>query len=41
MQYENQSNSHGINGITKISRLGEIPTVDPVSGVCRPQDGFL
>ena len=27
--------------ITKISCLGEIPTVDPVSGVFRPQYGFL
>ena len=26
--------------ITKISRLGEIPTVDPVSGDFRPQDVF-
>ena len=25
----------------KISRLGEIPTVYPVCGDCRPQDGFL
>ena len=27
--------------ITNISRLREIPTVDPVSGDFRPQDGFL
>ena len=30
-----------IGCITKISRLGEIPTVDPVSGDFRPQDDSL
>ena len=36
-----KQNRNENNSITKISRLGKIPTVDPVSGDFRPQDGFL